>query len=65
MLGTFEAVPGAGRDITVVRTGLKLDGEPPAVSAPPPQLGQDNASVYGALGIDGQELERMKKDGII
>jgi len=65
MMTTFEDVPGVGTDITVLRTGVKLDGAPPSVEAPPPELGQDNAEIFGDLGIDAAELERLKNNGII
>lgn len=65
MMTTFEDVPGVGADITVLRTGVKLDGAPPSVEAPPPELGQDNAEIFGALGIDAAELERFKREGVI
>jgi crotonobetainyl-CoA:carnitine CoA-transferase CaiB-like acyl-CoA transferase len=31
----------------------------------PPALGEHNAEVFGALGIDAAELERLKRDGAI
>ncbi|MGG7645059.1 CaiB/BaiF CoA transferase family protein [Rhodovulum sp. YNF3179] len=65
MLGHFDDVPGVGRGIDVVRTGVKLDGAPPAVDSPPPELGQDNESVYGELGIAAAELARLKDEGVI
>src|SRR5439155_9123881 len=40
LLGTFADAPGVGRDIRIVRTGFKLNGEAPAVDTPPPLLGQ-------------------------
>jgi crotonobetainyl-CoA:carnitine CoA-transferase CaiB-like acyl-CoA transferase len=65
MLARFEDVPGVGRAIEVLRTGLKLDGEAPAVAAPPPRLGQDNDSVFAALGLPAAEVERLRKLGVI
>jgi len=65
MLGVFPEVPGVGRDVTVVRTGVKLDGFPPSVAAPPPQLGADNHAVWGALGLGPDEVEGLKERGAI
>jgi formyl-CoA transferase len=65
MLATYRDAPGVGRDISVVRTGVKLDGQPPSVDAPPPELGADNDTVYGALGLSPDELARLKREGVI
>lgn len=63
-LGRFEDVPGVGT-IEVVRTGLKIDGAAPAVSAPPPALGADTDAVLGELGLDGDEIARLRAEGAI
>lgn len=65
MLATFANAPGVGRDITLLRTGIKLDGEAPAVATPPPLLGADNEELYGKLGYTADQLDAFKKDGII
>lgn len=65
MIATFEDVPGAGRDIRVARTGLKLDGRAPAVDTPPPRLGQHNVEIYGALGLTAGEIAALEKDGVV
>ena len=64
-LARFEDVPGVGRDIDVVTTGIKLDGIAPAVDAPPPELGQDNESVWAELGLDAEEIARLRSEGTI
>jgi hypothetical protein len=46
----YTDVPGVGRDIDVVTTGVKLDGAAISVDAPPPELGQDNARYLGRAG---------------
>ena len=65
LLADFENVPGVGRDIRTVRTGTKVNGVAPAVSSPPPELGEHNAELLGALGLDAAALEELKKDGVI
>ncbi|MEM1065175.1 MAG: CoA transferase, partial [Pseudomonadota bacterium] len=65
MLADFSGVPGVGRDIRVLRTGIKVDRAAPAVGNPPPLLGQDNAKVWGALGIGDEELEILNAEGVI
>lgn len=65
MLGTYPDVPGVGRDITVVHTGIKLDGEALSVADPPPLLGADNARIYGALGLTEAEIDLLSEEGAI
>jgi formyl-CoA transferase len=64
-LHRFPDVPGVGRDIDVVTTGVKLDGTPLTVDSPPPELGQDNHAIYGSLGLSNDDLETLKQGGAI
>ncbi len=64
-LKSYKDVPGIDRDIEVVTTGIKIDGQAPFVEAPPPMLGQDNETIWGALGLSPAELHALKKDGVI
>lgn len=65
LLAHFEDAPGVGRDIDVVRTGVKVDREAPGVETPPPELGQHNGQVYGELGLTADEIAGLKADGVI
>ncbi|MEM1398726.1 MAG: CoA transferase [Pseudomonadota bacterium] len=65
MLAHFAKTPGVDRPITVLRTGVKVDGEAPAVDTPPPALGEHNDEVYATLGITSEELESLKQEGIV
>ena len=65
LLATFGLVPGVERDITVVRTGFKVDGSAPAVDSPPPELGQDNEDIYRGLGLTGRQVAELKESGVI
>jgi crotonobetainyl-CoA:carnitine CoA-transferase CaiB-like acyl-CoA transferase len=65
MIAAFDDVPGAGRAIRVLRTGVKIDGEAPAVDAPPPRLGEHNADIYGALGLSADEIAELEAEGVL
>ncbi|MBB3713531.1 formyl-CoA transferase [Limimaricola variabilis] len=64
-LCTFPEVPGVGRDIQVVTTGIKVNGKAPTVADPPPQLGQHNDQVWRELGLSGCDMENLKNSGAI
>ena len=64
-LRTYADVPGVGRDIQAVTTGIKLDGTAPTVETPPPELGQDNARIWGTLGVTQDDLAKLQEDGAI
>jgi formyl-CoA transferase len=65
MVGTFENVPGVGRDIRVVRTGFKLNGQAPTVDTPPPQLGQHTAEIMAELGYSDAEIAALVQEKVV
>ncbi len=65
ILAEFKDVPGVGRDISVLRTGVKMDSMPPSVDRPPPALGGDTEAVLGKLGLGRDEIARLRRDGVI
>jgi crotonobetainyl-CoA:carnitine CoA-transferase CaiB-like acyl-CoA transferase len=65
MVGRFEDVPGVGREIRLVRTGVKVDGEPPRVDTPPPRLGEHTEVLLEGLGYSPGEIAQLKRDGVI
>jgi crotonobetainyl-CoA:carnitine CoA-transferase CaiB-like acyl-CoA transferase len=57
--------PKAGK-IRVTGSPMKMSGMEPALSAPPPLLGQHNREVYcGLLGLSPEELRQLRTDRII
>lgn len=65
MMASFENVPGADRDIRILRTGIKMDGAAPSVNTPPPELGQDNQDVLSSLGFSRDEIDNLAKEGVL
>ena len=64
-LESYESVPGIGRDIQVVTTGIKMNGHAPSVATPPPILGQHNTEIWTELGLSTEEIEELKKEHVI
>ena len=62
MIGTFENAPGVGRDIRIVRTGFKLNGQAPSVDAPPPRLSEHTDQILAELGCSPAEIAALKQD---
>ncbi len=65
LLAKFQNAPGLDRAIQVVTTGFKVDGQAPAVASPPPELGQHSETIWKALGLETEEIERLRKAGTI
>ena len=63
--GKFEQVSGVGRDVELVRTGFRIDGERPRTESPPPQLGQHNHELLAELGLTADEIERLQQQGVL
>lgn len=65
LIAQFADVEGVGRDIRVLRTGVKFDGLAPAVQSPPPVLGQHTDDILIELGFSDEKVTELKREGAI
>ena len=64
-IAEFENVAGVDQEVAVVRTGIKVNGDAPAVDCPPPTLGQHNDEIWRELGLTEGEIDALSKAGTI
>ncbi|HEU4760233.1 MAG TPA: CoA transferase [Dehalococcoidia bacterium] len=62
---TPVAHPELGETLTYPGPPYRLSETPWAIRRRPPQLGEHNAEVYGELGVDQGELERLRAAGVV
>ena len=64
-LHQYKDVPGVERDIQLATTGIKIDGSAPTVTSPPPTLGEHNDEIWSELGLSKDDIDKLKKDGVV
>lgn len=54
-----------GKTVPIVGPAAKFSRTPTTIRKPAPALGENNAEVLGALGVDLAELMRLKAEGVV
>ena len=65
ILTTLENIPGVEKSIDVLKAAVLFDGDHHQIDSNPPLLGADNTSVYSSLGLGEEEINQLKKEGVI
>ena len=65
ILTTLENIPGVEKSIDVLKAAVLFDGDHHQIDSNPTLLGADNTSVYSSLGLGEEEINQLKKEGII
>lgn len=65
MVAHFDQVPGVGRPLKLLRTGIKIDHQAPSVATPPPMLGEHTDSILGELGYSPEQIETLRKENAL
>lgn len=65
LLKRFKNVQDFEADLQVTRAGFRLSQDQPDVATPPPRLGQDTASILGAMGFKDAEIDELRRDGVV
>ena len=65
LLANFAQASGVGRDIRLLRTGVKIDGAALSVKQSPPELGQDNEEIYQQLGLSLEQIQQLRTQGVL
>ena len=62
-MSEYTDVPAVKRNLKLVTTGIKLDGELPTTANPLPVLGPQNEEALHDLGVSSDELKNLKRQG--
>lgn len=65
LVRTFSSVESAGREISVVRAGFRLESGDPVPASPPPALGADTDALLSELGYGADEIGALHDSGAI
>lgn len=65
--GFFTSVRHApsARDIVMPGAPFQLSATPSKVTRPAPQLGEHNAEIYAAIGVNGERLAALQSAGVV
>lgn len=64
-IGEDGSAPARSRPLRVVSNGIQVDGAPRHANAAPPRLGQHSEEVLSEFGFASEEIETLRREGVI
>lgn len=59
------SIPGSDDPLYLPGVGVRLNGNMPAPTVPPPSLGQHTAEVLGRFGFSDEEIDELTESGVV
>ncbi|WP_204115290.1 CaiB/BaiF CoA transferase family protein [Shimia biformata] len=63
--GLIGSVDMDGQEVRLSGSPVVMDGTRPMPNTPPPELGTDNDDVWAGIGLEPDEIEQLKNEGIL
>ena len=65
VLHTFKDVKGVERDVTVLSAPFRLGHDGPTLNSPPPLIGEHSDVILGELGYGRDDVQRLRRAGVV
>lgn len=65
LIGGFDQVDGVDRPVRLARTGVKVNGESPRTTTPPPVLGAHTDVILESLGYEAEAISALHAEGAV
>lgn len=65
VLHTFRQVKGVERDVTVLSAPFRLAHDGPALTSPPPQIGEHTDAILAELNYGTADIQRLRGAGVV
>ncbi len=65
MIANLNNIPNVEDGIEILKTAAIFNGQHLDIGSNPPALGADNEKIYSDIGLNDEEINNLKKEGVI